>query len=46
MTPVAVPRVEVLGIYPTAQTLAAQVVILAIIAVSIRYNLRSQNRRG
>jgi len=46
MTPVAVPRVEVLGIYPTAQTLAAQVLILAIIAVSIRYNLKSQTRRG
>jgi high-affinity iron transporter len=40
ITPITMPRIEVLGIYPSMQTIMAQVLILLVIAASIAYNLR------
>ncbi|WP_286758455.1 FTR1 family protein [Ralstonia sp. RL] len=44
MTPIAMPRIDVLGIYPSMQTIIAQVLILAIIVASIAYNVRQQKK--
>lgn len=44
VTPVAMPRIDLLGIYPTWQTLAAQLVVLLVVAVSFGYNMRSQKK--
>lgn len=40
--PVAAPRIEILGVYPTLQTLAAQAIVLAIIVVCFAL----QRRKG
>jgi high-affinity iron transporter len=45
-TPVSLPRIELLGVYPSLQPIAAQLVILMIIIASIAYNLKSQPRRA
>ncbi|WP_109370551.1 MULTISPECIES: cytochrome c/FTR1 family iron permease [Massilia] len=45
-TPVSLPRIEVLGVYPSLQPIAAQLLILVVIIASITYNLRSQPRRA
>jgi len=42
ITPISMPRIDVLGIYPSMQTVIAQVAILLIIVLSFAYNLRSQ----
>lgn len=42
MTPVAAPQIELLGIYPSMQTLTAQLLIVLVIAVSVGLNMRSQ----
>jgi high-affinity iron transporter len=42
ITPVAMPQIDLLGIYPSLQTLVAQLVILVIIAASVAFNMRSQ----
>lgn len=46
VTPIAMPRIDLLGIYPSTQSILAQVIILAIIIVSFVYNQRlgSQSR--
>ncbi len=46
VTPIAMPRIDLLGIYPSTQSILAQVIILAIIIVSFAYNQRlgSQSR--
>lgn len=44
ITPVTAPRIDVLGIYPSMQTIVAQVLILLVIVVSIIYNLQSQKK--
>lgn len=46
VTPIAMPRIDLLGIYPSTQSIVAQVIILAIIIVSFAYNQRlgSQSR--
>lgn len=41
-TPIAMPQIDVLGIYPSMETITAQVLILAIIVVSVAYNVQSQ----
>lgn len=41
-TPIAMPQIDVLGIYPSMETIAAQALILAIIVVSVAYNVQSQ----
>ncbi|MDF6475919.1 FTR1 family protein, partial [Escherichia coli] len=38
ITPISMPRIDVLGIYPSVQTVLAQVAILLIIAGMIAYN--------
>lgn len=43
-TPIGIPRIDVLGLYPSVQTLLAQLLILAIIVASVAYNIRSQRR--
>lgn len=44
MTPLTLPRIDVLGFYPSVQTITAQLVILLIIVASVAYNLRSQKK--
>ena len=43
-TPVAGPRLEWLGTYPTAETLAAQVVMLVIVVAGFGFNMLSARR--
>jgi len=45
ITPVAVPQIDLLGIYPSLQTLAAQLLILLVIVASVAFNLRSQKTK-
>jgi high-affinity iron transporter len=42
ITPVAVPQIDLLGIYPSMQTLVAQLLIVLVIAISVGLNIRSQ----
>jgi high-affinity iron transporter len=42
ITPVAIPKIDLLGIYPSQQTILAQAAILLIIVLSYGFNLRSQ----
>jgi high-affinity iron transporter len=44
VTSIAIPRIDLLGIYPSQQTLMAQVVVLLIVVVSFGFNLRSQRK--
>lgn len=46
ITPIPMPRIDLLGIYPTMQSILAQTVILVIIIASFAYNQRlgSQSR--
>ncbi|MBY0242348.1 MAG: cytochrome c/FTR1 family iron permease [Burkholderiaceae bacterium] len=44
ITPLALPRIDMLGIYPSMQTILAQVFIILIIVVSVAYNVRSQRQ--
>jgi high-affinity iron transporter len=46
ITPISMPRIDVLGIYPSVQTVIAQVVILLIIAATVAYNLRSASSKA
>ncbi len=39
-TPIAMPHIDMLGVYPTMETIVAQTLILGIIAISVAYNLR------
>jgi high-affinity iron transporter len=45
-SPVAAPRIDVLGIYPSMQTLLAQAAVLAILVVAFFFNLRSAKARA
>ncbi len=40
-TPVAIPRIDILGIHPTWQTLLAQLTVLLVVLVALVVNLRS-----
>ncbi|MDQ9172440.1 cytochrome c/FTR1 family iron permease [Oxalobacteraceae bacterium R-40] len=42
VTPVSMPRIDLLGIYPSQQTLVAQLIVLALIAIGFALNLRAQ----
>lgn len=44
ITPISFPQVDLLGIYPTTQTVVAQLLILAIIVASVVYNIRSAQK--
>lgn len=46
ITPVAMPQIDLLGIYPSLQTLAAQLVILLVIVISVVFNMRTQSPRA
>jgi high-affinity iron transporter len=47
VTPVgAVPTIDLLGIYPTVQTLAVQAVLLVCLGYAITVTLRARRRRG
>jgi len=41
-TPIAIPRIDLIGLYPSVQTLLAQLLIVAVILISVAYNVRSQ----
>lgn len=44
VTPIPMPRIDVLGVYPSMQTITAQAFILFVILLSIGYNLRGQKK--
>jgi high-affinity iron transporter len=44
ITPITMPRIDVLGIYPSIQTILAQVLILIVIMIGVVYNIRSQKK--
>lgn len=44
ITPISFPQVDLLGIYPTTQTVIAQLLILVIIVASVIYNVQSSKR--
>jgi high-affinity iron transporter len=46
MTPIAGPHIELLGLYPSVQTVLAQIVIVLVIVASVAWNLRSQKKSG
>lgn len=46
ITPVAMPQIDLLGIYPSLQTLAAQFVILLVIVITVVFNTRTQKPRA
>lgn len=39
-TPIAMPQIDMLGVYPSRETVVAQTLILGIIAISVAYNMR------
>lgn len=41
-TPLSIPRIDLLGIYPSLQTISAQLIVLLIIIVSVTFSSRSQ----
>ncbi|MCY1169582.1 FTR1 family protein [compost metagenome] len=43
-TPLLIPRVDALGVYPSFQTMGAQVVVILIIVASLVYNRMSQRK--
>ena len=43
-TPLAIPRIDLIGLYPSVQTLLAQLLIVVVIVLSVAYNMRSQPR--
>lgn len=44
VTPVSAPRIDLLGIYPSQQTLMAQMIVILLIALGFALNLWSQKR--
>ena len=42
VTPVSMPRIDLLGLYPSQQTLIAQLIVILVIALGFAFNLRSQ----
>lgn len=44
ITLITFPQIDLLGIYPTTQTVAAQLLILTVIVVSVIYNVRSAQK--
>lgn len=39
-TPIAMPQIDMLGVYPSMETVVAQTLILGIIVISVAYNMR------
>lgn len=44
VTPVSAPRIDLLGIYPSQQTLMAQMIVILLIVLGFGLNFRSQKR--
>ncbi|MGV3741138.1 MAG: FTR1 family protein [Burkholderiaceae bacterium] len=44
VTPVSGPRIDLLGIYPSQQTLIAQMIVILLVALGFAMNFRSQKR--
>lgn len=44
VTPISMPRIDLLGIYPSQQTLVAQAIVLLVVIISVWFNLRSQKK--
>lgn len=44
ITPIALPQIDWLGVHPTMQTMIAQLMILAVVIVSVAYNLHSEKK--
>lgn len=44
ISPIPFPQIELLGIYPTTQTVVAQMLIVMIIIASVIYNIRSAKK--
>ncbi len=44
ITPIAFPQIDLLGIYPTMQTVVSQLFILTVIIASVIYNVRSAKK--
>jgi high-affinity iron transporter len=42
VTPMATPRIDLLGVYPTQQTMMAQLAVLLIVIVGFGLNVRAQ----
>ncbi|OGB26582.1 MAG: iron permease [Burkholderiales bacterium RIFCSPLOWO2_02_FULL_57_36] len=42
VTPVSMPRIDLLGLYPSQQTLIAQMIVVLVIALGFAFNIRSQ----
>lgn len=44
VTPLSMPQIDLLGIYPSVQTIVAQIIVVLIVTASIVLNLRSQKK--
>lgn len=44
VSPLALPRIDLLGIYPSRQTISAQLLVLVVVLASYGYNLYSQRK--
>ncbi len=44
ITPVSAPRIDLLGVYPSQQTLMAQLIVILAIALGFAFNIYSQKR--
>lgn len=45
VSPLALPRIDLLGVYPSRQTVMAQLLVLGVVLASYGYNLYSQKKR-
>nr|WP_233575720.1 FTR1 family protein [Noviherbaspirillum saxi] len=46
VTPISVPRIDLLGIYPSQQTLIAQAIVLFVVIISFGFNLRPPKKKN
>lgn len=46
VTPIAIPRIDLLGIYPSTQSVMSQFIILIIIIISFAYNYYGNSRQA
>lgn len=46
ITPITVPRIDLLGIYPSMQTVLAQLLIVVVVVASVWYNVRANRKPG
>jgi high-affinity iron transporter len=46
VTPVSLPRIDLLGVYPTSQSMLAQLAVLVLLMLGFAWNLRISRRQG